>query len=187
MICKVADKREAPPGDTSKQQKPKPAECERILGIYSNINICLFLRPTRVIGIPIVWLWNWWKLCWLKFSLRCCRAYILDTLPLSFAHRIPQMFIHEIRRVESFLCSNKIVSKFCFANPFFFVNGSVPKPFPKHSPCDGASVLRYAALYCIMHLSEHTLRMYCVNLCLFEIYIFALKRNLCEVSSKRRH
>lgn len=53
MICKVADKRGAPPGDTSKQQKPKPepsAECERILGIYSNINICLFLQP------PFVWL-----------------------------------------------------------------------------------------------------------------------------------
>lgn len=123
MICKVADKREAPPGDTSKQQKPKPAACERILGIYSNINICLFLQPIRVIGIPIVWLWNWWKLCWLKFSLRWWRAYILGTLPLSFAHRIPQMFIHEIRRVESFLCSNEIVSKFCFANPFFLSLG----------------------------------------------------------------
>lgn len=51
MICKVADKRGAPPGDTSKQQKPKPepsAECERILGIYSNINICLFLQPPFV-------------------------------------------------------------------------------------------------------------------------------------------
>lgn len=54
MICKVADKRRAPPGDTGKQQKPKPTECERIFGIYSNINICLSLQPIRVIGIPIV-------------------------------------------------------------------------------------------------------------------------------------
>lgn len=53
MICKVADKREAPPGDTSKQQKPKPAECERILGIYSNINICLFSSPFVWLGFRL--------------------------------------------------------------------------------------------------------------------------------------
>lgn len=57
MICKVADKHRAPPGDRGKQQQqrqPKPTECERILGIYSNINICFFIQPIRVIGIAIV-------------------------------------------------------------------------------------------------------------------------------------
>lgn len=56
------------------------------------------------------------------------------------------MFIHEIQRVERFLCSagkTKLYQSFAL-KILFFVNGSFPTLSPDHPPCDGASVFRYA-------------------------------------------
>lgn len=56
------------------------------------------------------------------------------------------MFIHEIRRVESFPCSNgktKLYQSFAL-KILFFVNGSFPALSPDHTLCGGASVFRYA-------------------------------------------
>lgn len=176
MICKVADKRGAPPGDTSKQQKPKPsAECERILGIYSNINICLFLQPrVRVIGIAIVWLWNWWKLCWLKFSLRCWeREYILGTLPLSFAHKcLCTKFGGS--KVFSVPMAKQNCIKVLLENPFFLSMGQCWNPSP----------IEHLCFDCIMHLTHLSTPCECIVwICVYLRFIFLL---LSEISVRFR-
>lgn len=183
MICKVADKRGAPLATQANNRSPSPSREQSAKGFSAFIQILIF----AFFSSPHSCDWDCdcvtvklMKTLLAKVfpSMLREKEYILGTLPLSFAHKcLCTKFGGS--KVFSVPMAKQNCIKVLLWKSFFFCQWVSVETLP-----DVASVFR---LYYASHSSEHTLRMYCVNLCLFEIYIFALKRNLCEVSSERRH